>query len=179
MEHPEYTPTVCPTEDTQLWCTRLYLERVKKALREMGAEYKPTLQEKRATDFDENIESIQKVTLNICTYLERWRIYTAHIGDEIKFDVENLMNFSPENSAIADDEALTKEEFLEGLRELYIGEWRKNYSIERFGYTVCDGTHWELTIEYNNGHKTFTCIGDNDYPYNFEQLTELFGTDEI
>ncbi len=44
MEHPEYTSqtTVCPSEDTRLWCNRLYLERAKQALTEVGGNYKPS-----------------------------------------------------------------------------------------------------------------------------------------
>ena len=42
---------------------------------------------------------------------------------------------------------------------------------------VCDGTQWELTIEYNNGRKPFTC-GSNAYPYNFKNLTELSGIED-
>ena len=59
-----------------------------------------------------------------------------------------------------------------------MGEWRKYYSPERFGYVVLDGTQWELTIEYSNGRKSFTSGGCNSYPYNFQKLTELFGIEE-
>jgi hypothetical protein len=35
--------------------------------------------------------------------------------------------------------------------------------IQRFGYTVCDGTQWELEFEYNNGHKPVRFDGDNSH----------------
>ena len=43
MEHPEYgsAPLIHPTEDVRIWCTRMYLERAKQALLEMGATYAP------------------------------------------------------------------------------------------------------------------------------------------
>ena len=42
MGHPDYNTKVvmCPSEDTQLWCTRLYLDRAKEALVAAGGEYR-------------------------------------------------------------------------------------------------------------------------------------------
>ena len=40
---------------------------------------------------------------------------------------------------------------------------------------VCDGTQWDLEIEFNNGHKPVKYNGDNSYPYNFDKFTMLFG----
>ena len=70
-----------------------------------------------------------------------------------------------------------KEEFLSELRELHLGEWRRHYNLTRYGYFVCDGTQWELTIEYNNGRKAESFSGDNAYPYNFNNLLELMYVD--
>lgn len=47
----------------------------------------------------------------------------------------------------------TKRTFLEAFSALHIGEWRRRYSTDRFGYMVLDGTQWELKFEYSNGHK--------------------------
>lgn len=55
---------------------------------------------------------------------------------------------------------------------------RRRYSTQRFGYTVCDGTQWELEFEYSNGHKPVRIDGDNSYPYNFNKFQMLFGIDE-
>ena len=70
-----------------------------------------------------------------------------------------------------------KDSFLAALKTLHIGEWRRRYSTERFGYEVCDGTQWELEFEYNNGHKPVRFNGDNSYPYNFGKFKKLFGID--
>ena len=37
-----------------------------------------------------------------------------------------------------------------------------------------DGVQWHLYIYYSNGRKKLTIEGSNDYPYNFEELLELF-----
>lgn len=42
---------------------------------------------------------------------------------------------------------------------------------------VLDGTQWELTIEFSDGHKPFKTGGSNAYPYNFAALQELLGVE--
>ena len=175
MEHPDYQCMMLPSEDTQLWCTRLYLERAKEALAEVGAPYEPTAAEKRVMDFDANIGNIEKITLNIGGFFGGWCKYTVRLDEQLHFWVEDTMIPTPTNFDIAADEPMTKEEFLEQFAELHVGEWRRNYDTERFGISVLDGTQWDLTIEYNNGRKAFTSGGSNAYPYNFKKLTELFG----
>ena len=59
-----------------------------------------------------------------------------------------------------------------------IGEWLSEYSTERFGYVVFDGTQWDLEIEYNNHQKPITIYGSNAYPYNFESLLKLLRINE-
>ena len=178
MEHSEYAPLMCPSEDTRLWCYRLYLEKAKEALAEVGGEYKPTAAEQRVIDFDANIDNIAKITFNIGGFFEEWSKYTVTLDDQLHFWAEHTMIPTPTNFDLPADEPMTKEDFLDELRELHIGEWRKNYSTERFGYMVFDGTQWDFTIEYNNGRKSFMTGGSNAYPYNFKRLTDLFGIEE-
>lgn len=40
-----------------------------------------------------------------------------------------------------------------------------------------DGTQWELTIEFSDGHKSFKIACSNAYPYNFDAIQELLGID--
>jgi hypothetical protein len=71
-------------------------------------------------------------------------------------------------------EPFTKDTFIAALKVLHIGEWRRRYSTKRFGYTVCDGTQWELEFEYKNGHRPVRFDGDNSYPYNFDKFQMLW-----
>lgn len=180
MEHPDYGTEVImhPSESTRLWCTRLYLERAKEALAEVGEPYEPTAAELRVMDFDTNIENISNITLSIGGFFSGNRTYTVRLEDKLHFWVEDMFMSTPTNFDIPEDYPMTKEEFLDSFAELYVGEWGKYYSPERFGYVVLDGTQWELTIEYSNGRKAFTSGGSNSYPYNFQKLTELFGIEE-
>ena len=68
-------------------------------------------------------------------------------------DVEHSLILKPSNFCIPPDYPVGKEEFLDGLRELHIGEWRSNYDPRRFGYEVLNGTQWELEIFFSEGHK--------------------------
>lgn len=77
------------------------------------------------------------------------------------------------------EEPFTKDTFIDALKDFHIGEWRRRYSTDRFGYIVCDGTQWELEFEYNNVHKPVRFNGDNSYPYNFDKFQMLFGIDAI
>ena len=40
---------------------------------------------------------------------------------------------------------------------------------------IYNGTQWELTIEFSDGHKPFKTGGSNAYPYNFNAIQELLG----
>lgn len=42
-------------------------------------------------------------------------------------------------------------------------------------HDVLEGTQWELTIEFSNGHKPFKTGVSNAYSYNFDRLQELLG----
>lgn len=180
MEHPDYGTKIIiyPTESTRLWCTRLYLERAKKALAELGTPYEPTTAELRVMDFDANIENIKKITLNIGDFFSGNLTYTVRLDEQLHFRVEDMLAPTPANFDIPADHPMTKEAFLDSFAELHVGEWRRYYDTKRFGCEVLDGTQWKLTIEYKTGRKTFTSGGSNSYPYNFRKLKELFGIEE-
>ncbi len=181
MENPEYgkQALVHPSEDVRLSCTREYMEKAMQAYAEAGGTYILSKSEVKVADFDLNINSINKITFNIGGYFGGYRSYVVKISDKINAytklweDVESFVLFDHEN-----EEPFTKETFLAALSDLHIGEWRRRYSTQRFGYTVCDGTQWELEFEYNNGHKPVRFDGDNAYPHNFDKLKMLLGLDD-
>lgn len=180
IEHPDYTSTICPSESTQLWCTRLYLERAKEALLEVGGTYTPSQVEMKAKEFEDNIPNISKVVFSIGGYFQGNETRTINVeGEDLRLWVEHSLIPTPSDFAIEKNFPMTKQEFLDGLYDLHIGEWRKFYNLKRFGYMVCDGTQWELEIHYSNDIKSVTIYGDNAYPYNFDKLQELFGIDSL
>lgn len=181
MEHPEYgsTPLIHPTESVRIGCTRLYLERAKQALLEMGAAYAPSQAELKAHQFQENIDYIKKIKFEIGGFFGGYEIYTITVDeDHIHYDAEHSLLLKPSNLPETTDYPMPKAEFMDSLRDLYIGEWRHNYNPERFGYMFLDGTQWSLDIEYSNGVKTAHYYGNNSYPYNFDKFKELFGIED-
>lgn len=178
IEHPDYAPTMCPTESTRLWCSRLYLDRAKQALVEAGGIYTPSQAELKAAAFTENIPFISKVIFSIGGYFGGYETRTFTLKDErLHMWVEHSLILTPSNAEVEPDYPMSKDDFLDELRELHIGEWRKNYSPRRFGYVVMDGTQWDLEIQFSNGRKSLKIYGDNAYPYNFDKFRELMGMD--
>lgn len=178
MEHPDYgrEALIEPSEDVQIWCNRLYLERAKEALIEMGGKYTPSQAESKAQHFQDNIDQITTVKFEIGGFCSGYTLYTITFDEEhLHYDAEHSIFPKPTNLPDTTDYPMPKYEFLDELRELYIGEWRHNYNTERFGYMVCDGTQWSLEIEYSNGAKTVKYYGDNAYPYNFNKFLDLLG----
>lgn len=179
-EGPEYSikEIIHPSEETRLHWTREYLERARQAYAEAGGTYILSKSEQKAADFDANIEAICKIRFSIGGFFGGYQSYVVELTEGLKAytklweDEEPLSLWDDDN-----EEPFTKETFMEALKGLYIGEWRRRYSTERFGYVVCDGTQWKLEFEYNNGQRPVRFNGDNSYPYNFDKFQMLFGID--
>jgi hypothetical protein len=181
MESPDYgvRPIMHPNEDTRLLWTREYLERAKQAYAEAGGTYTLSKSEEKVVDFDTNMDAICKITFSIGGFFGGYRSYVVELSDRLKAytklweDEETLLLLDDDNK-----EPFTKDTFIAALKDLHIGEWRRRYSTKRFGYTVCDGTQWELEFEYDNGQRPVKFDGDNSYPYNFDKFQMLFGIDD-
>jgi hypothetical protein len=181
MESPDYGQVLImhPSEDTRIHWTREYLEIAKQAYAEAGGTYTLSKSEEQSADFDLNMDAICKVTFKIGDFFGGNRSYVLELSDRLRACTKLLEDEEPLVLIDAENEALfTKATFIAALAYLHIGEWRRQYSTQRFGYTPYDGIHWELEFEYNNGHKTERFEGDNSYPYNFERLKIIFGIND-
>ena len=179
MESPDYERyfKIEPNEHVQLYYTHKYLEKAKTALAESGGVYKPSKAELKAAAFNESIPAICKLFFSIGGYFEGYktRTYTFD-GENICVDIEYFPDFiQPLDDDLEQNRTVTRKEFLDGIRELNLGEWRTDYDPSRFGYVILDGTQWELEIYFSDNHKTVKIFGSNSYPYNFDEFTELLG----
>ena len=176
-EHPDYQCMMHPSEAVRISCMRDYLAVAKEALVEAGGAYTPSKAELKAEELNANIPYVCKVEFSIGGFFDGFEIRTYTIeGDIVKEDVEHTMMYPP--SYMYDPyEEIDKDSFLEGLADLYIGEWRKSYDPSRFGYVVMDGTQWHLDLYFSNGHKHVKIHGSNAYPYNFDRLLDLLNID--
>ncbi len=114
-----------PSESTRLWCARMYLERAKQALSDVGGVYAPSKAEQKAELFDASIPAISKVIFSIGGFFGGYETRTITVDEEhIHFDVEHSLILKPSNLPDGLDYPCDKKEFLDGVRELHIGEWR-------------------------------------------------------
>ena len=173
------TNIMYPSYETQIGVNRLYLEEAKRALRDIGGEYVPSKAELRSIDFNNNINNIKKITFTIGGYPGIFNNYIAVIFKNkltiIKSNYEEKIELK---GLKYEEKSLTKDLFLEAIRNLYMGEWRRTYSLKRFGDEIMDGTQWELEIEYADNLKKVSFDGSNSYPYNFNNFSTLFGITE-
>lgn len=153
-----------------------YLERAKQAYAEAGGTYTLSKLEEKVADIDANIDAISKITFSIGGFFGGYRSYIVELSDGLKAYTKLCKDEEPLVLLDVDNEKpFTRDTFMAALLKLHIGEWCRRYSTQRFGYTVCDGTQWNLEFEYGNGHKPLRIDGDNSYPYNFNKFQMLFG----
>ena len=182
MENPYdgMKTVIHPSEDTRIYWSREYLDIAKQVYAEAGGTYTLSKSEQKAADFDANIDAICKITFSIGGFFGGYWSHVVELTDGLKAYTKLWENEEP--LSLWDEyneEPFTKDTFIDALKELHIGEWRRRYSTERFGYVVCDGTQWELEFEYNNGQRPVRFNGDNSFPYNFDKFQMLFGIDDV
>ena len=176
LEHPDYKHTFDPAEDVQLWCNREYLKVAIETLQAYGEEYHLTKAEQKALEFNDNILNISKIDFHIWGFFGPSINVTVTVDDKVKFAINK---YGPEELPYERQEEYEKEDFFRYWDELFLGEWRKHYDLNKYGMAVCDGTQWEFTIEYNNGRKPFKSSGDNAYPHNFNRLLDCLEVNQL
>ena len=176
MENPTYRPMMLPDESTRLACTREYLTRAKQALEEAGGRYKPTKEELKAEEFEQNIPYIQKIVYTTNSFFGSNEQHIMDLSEEVPRLEIKLWPFEEDDrEGWVIEHELSKEEFLQEVYRIHIGEWQNLYVPQRFGYCVCDGTQWDLQIFYSNGKDPVTIEGDNIWPHNFDKFLMLMG----
>ena len=164
--------TMCPSPLTRIKCSKDYLKQAIQAYEETGEKYQPTKAEQKAMEFDRALESLCRLKFSIGGFFggNETRTFTVS-GNNVLLDVG--LGPVPDSPNWPEYCPYTREEFISRLRDLLIGEWKKSY----YNPCVCDGTQWELEIQYEDGRKPIRIYGSNAYPYNFDDLTELLGVE--
>ena len=171
----EYSPEpegVSPTRLTRLKCIREYLDRAIQAYAEAGGIYKPTKAEQKDQEFNASLQSMKRFVFDYGGYLSGYekRTYTV-AGEKVLLDRDSFSFLNPPDLSV--HEPLSKNEFIEGIAQLHIGEWKRSY----YDMTVLDGIQWSIDIEYDGDHKPVHIDGSNAFPYNFDDLLEFLGID--
>ena len=169
---PDSDQYIMPSRLTRFKCNREYLDRAILAYEEAGGKYLPTKQEQKSLKFDCALENLYRFKFSIGGFCGGYETRTYTVTDDnVMLDVENTHILKPSNLPVYFP--FTKEEFVEGLKDLHMGEWKKDYTE----LLILDGTQWELEIQYTNGRRPVRISGSNAYPYNFEDLLEFLEID--
>lgn len=119
-----------PSLEVRIKCCHLYLQKAIKGLEEIGTKYIPSAEEKRATEFDDNIKNITQFSLNIGGYFAGFHTYTVDITDsKATLVVKHFKSL--------EQYPVEKNIFLEDLKDLYIGEWENSYYPEELIEDCC------------------------------------------
>ena len=145
-----------------------YLEYAIKGYEEAGGVYTLTKAEQKSRDFNELLDSLQRLVLTIHSYSGKIkRACTVH-GEAVTVRAVRMLN----PIEFFDYGPVPKEEFISVLKEMHMGEWRRRYSNPE----IEDGVDWKLEIEFADG-KIIRKSGYNAYPYNFSDLTHFLKMD--
>lgn len=172
MENPNYVASTNPDEATQLESKRECLEEAKQALASKGIPYKPTVKEKSTLVFEQRIPEIKEIEYRLMISSDNGYLTTVVFENDIA-NIKRLTALDLNPSIYGQKD---KEEILNGLKNLHIGEWNQKYSIDKYGIEATNEFSWDVIITYNDGKKKkFT--GDDVYPYNMALFAELIKVD--
>ncbi len=158
---------ISPSYSTRIYWIREYLKKAKETFIKMGGEYIPSKNELKSIKFNENIENIDKIFFETGSYSEDYRYYSINLQNTT---LEVCLKYQQDIESKQYEIELDKENFLKALSNLYMGEWKKNY-VDKDNL---DGVQWSIEIHYQNDIKTTKFIGNNDFPYNFDEFEILF-----
>lgn len=177
LEHPEYKGSIEEKLET-IERLRKELGLAKQVYSQKVGNYPMSKKEQAIDTFERNLQDISKIVLTIGGFFSGYPNYVADFLDD--FSIYKEYFDSKEMIDLLDkwNQPYTKSSFLAEFHTIHVEEWNKSYSLRKFGYEILDGTQWELTIYYGDGIDPVNYLGNNHYPYNFNQLTKLFDVTE-
>ncbi len=160
-------------------CTRIsrlreYITIAKEALRNSGFIYADSPEEAKSKEFDARIADIKKITLITYTMPN----LRADGRKSLVLDAESVKvttghPLTPDQDDAIEESFFTKEQVLQQVRNLHLGEYRHKYDcFTDYGIKIYDGFGWKLRIEYHT-HEPFEVSGNNVTPYNYHALRKL------
>lgn len=173
LEHPCYTvdPDIeMPDYKSRLLFARESLKRAIGVLIQGGGIKEVSKEDMDAQNFEECTPYIKELSLRIENIITGSVLYTA------KLESNNFHLKSKHSSSSKEDDITTmsKQEFIEKISDLHIGEWRRNYSLSRFGYPDNEDSHWDLKISFSTDDPPVVIHGAHVLPYNYNNLWGLF-----
>lgn len=191
------SPICAPHPKTKISMNLEYINEARNYIFEKNGELYMNKKEENAFIFSQSIEHIDTISLLITSFSSpKEPIIIKFVGDmvvsvprwyleEFEYEISKFNEFDISEkeriTILSQNEYITvlhttKQVFLRSFDELNIGAWDKTYSTLKYDMEILDGTQWELTITYKSG-KVAKYGGSNAYPYNFDDLCQLFGID--
>lgn len=178
VEHPEFEePYHEFGPKGELFMLLLYLDETKRVFTELGGKYKLSAAEKKAETFDRNIPHIVRIEARNGNSKYGYKYYFFDLSDDTV-----TMEYSSDSGPRQPHRPwgpTNREEFLEDLRDIHMGTWRRSYTLERFNYTKYneiawyDEDEWWVTFYYDNQTKPVSFEGNRAYPHNYLLLSDL------
>ncbi len=162
-KNPDIKDFVVPDNPTRVKYDRQYLARAIQAYEEAGGKYEYTAAERKSRDFDRDLQYLFKMVLAI---KDVEMVTYSVTGDEVEVEYTRTPRDSKHVTEIY---TASKEDFVAGLTELHIGEWKREYENPY----VPDNVTWDLAMFFDCPRRPVMLSGHNAYPYNFEELTRL------
>lgn len=125
----------------------------------------------RGVQLRQAIGNLTKLTLEEHSFLADAASWTFTVdGDTIKETVEIGETLQPTPQA---DFTLSKSEFINGLLDLHLEQWKKHYTP--ISYRISKGISWKLTLICDSSERVVVFSGENAFPRNYTKLKQLLG----
>ncbi len=133
--------------------------------------------QQKSRDFDAALDLLRKLVYSCGGSFGGYETHTYTFADgKVLAESEHTFSRSRGDLPVCRRLPLTREEFIDGLKDIHIGEWKRSYEDPY----VMDGRKWELEMFFDGGRRPVKIRGTNAYPYNFDVLLDLLGMfDEI
>ena len=165
-----------PSPEVRISVYHDYIEAAKAYFKEQGWEYEPSKEEIKDREFNDRLDQVEKIEVEyggfLCGHIN---LKISFDGDEVKTDrVDMIFPLDPEGLNRTYFEGVVREELLDEIRELHMGEWSQNYDDP----CVLDGIQWSVEFKYADGKKRIF-EGSNKYPYNFDRFLDVMEIEPI
>ncbi len=159
--------------EADLHNARVYIDRAKQALKDMGSPYVPTEREKEEEKFNYYALYIKKITLSLTPPGKSRTDYVSVFnGGGCWCEQLVVKRVTPEGFSMNYTSKFVPG-FLRDIRDMYVCEWRRRYSSSRFGKNAGPGLKWRLAVYLDEDEKPFVSEGNGAFPYNFSSVTDL------
>lgn len=165
-----------PSPEVRISVLQDYLTAAKAYFELQKWEYEPSKKEIKIKEFNESLKYLESIEFFYGGFFgtnKSWKVFFD--GDKVMVDsiVRLIPDYDMDKLKLPCFDDLTKEDFLNDLRDLQIGEWKREY----FNPDILDGTQWSVDLRYSDGKKKHFS-GSNMFPYNFNEFLEVMRMDQ-